>query len=88
MTQEQLAEAASLSVDFIGLIERGVNAPSFESIERLANALGVEVVEFFEFTRRSRFHEFQLITVAGCKPCVYTTRAWMKTSFLERLVIS
>ncbi|MFQ6094469.1 MAG: helix-turn-helix domain-containing protein [bacterium] len=29
MTQEQLAEAADISVDFLSLVERGVNAPSF-----------------------------------------------------------
>ena len=56
MTQEELAEAANLSVDFIGLIERGVNAPSFDSIEQLASALGVEVRELFEFSRGERKH--------------------------------
>lgn len=49
MTQEQLAEAARISVDFVSLLERGVNAPSFESIERLSNALEVEEKELFDF---------------------------------------
>ena len=49
MTQEQLAEAADMSVDFLSLIERGRNAPSFAKIERLAEALDVSLSELFEF---------------------------------------
>lgn len=49
MTQEQLAEAASVSVDFLSLVERGINAPSFETLERLARALKVGVVQLFDF---------------------------------------
>jgi transcriptional regulator with XRE-family HTH domain len=51
MTQEQLAEASDISVDFLSLIERGKNAPSFEIIERLASSLGVPVKELFDFDR-------------------------------------
>jgi len=50
MTQEQLAEAADISVDFLSLMERGVNAPSFATLERLADALGVPAKELFEFS--------------------------------------
>jgi len=49
LSQEKLAERAEISVDFLSLVERGVNAPSFETIERLAEALGVGVRELFEF---------------------------------------
>ncbi len=48
-TQEELAEATGLSVDFISLVERGLNAPSFNSIEKLADKLGVEVFNLFVF---------------------------------------
>jgi Helix-turn-helix len=34
LTQEQFAEHVGVSVDFLSLIERGINAPSFETIER------------------------------------------------------
>jgi len=47
LTQENLAEASSYSVDFIGLIERGINAPTVERLTDLADALGVEVWELF-----------------------------------------
>lgn len=52
MTQEQLAEASDISVDFLSLIERGKNGPSFEVIGRLARSLGVPVKELFDFERR------------------------------------
>jgi len=49
MTQEQFAEAARVSVDFLSLVEKGVNAPSFETLERFARALKVRVAELFNF---------------------------------------
>lgn len=50
LTQEQLAETAQISVDFLSLVERGINSPSFDNLEKLAEALGVEVRKLFEFT--------------------------------------
>lgn len=49
LTQEELAEAVGVSTDFISLIERGQRAPSFENLERLAEALGVNVAGLFDF---------------------------------------
>ena len=49
LTQEQLAETANISVDFLSLIERGINAPSFESLERVAKALHLDVKDLFDF---------------------------------------
>ena len=50
MTQEQFAEFLDISVDFLSLIERGLNAPSFESIEAFSITLGIPVRDFFDFT--------------------------------------
>ena len=47
LTQEQLAEAVGVSVKFIGNIERGTRAPSFETIEKIAEVLEVDASEFF-----------------------------------------
>lgn len=47
LTQEQLAEKTGLSVDFIGMIERGERAPSFETIEQLAKVLKIRISELF-----------------------------------------
>ena len=49
LTQEQLAEAVGISIEFLSNLERGVNAPSFETLEKLATILEVQVRAFFEF---------------------------------------
>ena len=40
-TQEQLAEYAEISVDFLGLIETGRNSMSLKNLAKLATALNV-----------------------------------------------
>lgn len=47
MTQEELAEAAGLSVDMISKIEVGATGARFPSIERLAKAVQVDSPELF-----------------------------------------
>lgn len=54
LTQEQLAEAVGCSVEFISLVERGVNAPSVAGLETFAKVLKVEVRELFTFDERKR----------------------------------
>lgn len=49
LTQPQLAEMIDRSPDAVGNLERGASLPSFETLERLAKALGVPVKEFFDF---------------------------------------
>ncbi len=46
-TQADLAEAVKLSTEMISKIERGVAAPSFATIEKLSEILGVPEVVFF-----------------------------------------
>ena len=48
LTQEELAEKTSYSVDFIGLVERGINAPTVARLADVADAVGVEVWELFK----------------------------------------
>jgi transcriptional regulator with XRE-family HTH domain len=50
MTQEQFAELIDISIDFLSLVERGINAPSFESIEAFSIALGIPIKDFFDFS--------------------------------------
>ena len=47
MTQEVLAERVDLSMETIGKIERGVAAPSFETAERIAEALNLPPLALF-----------------------------------------
>jgi transcriptional regulator with XRE-family HTH domain len=46
-TQEQLAEQVEVSIETIGKIERGVAAPSFDTVERIATALSVNASALF-----------------------------------------
>jgi len=45
LTQAQLAEKAEVSTHYIALIELARNIPKVQTIERLANALNVEIYE-------------------------------------------
>jgi transcriptional regulator with XRE-family HTH domain len=54
LTQEQLAETVGCSVEFISLVERGVNAPSVAGLEKFAKILKVEVKELFTFEEKKR----------------------------------
>jgi len=49
LTQEKLAEKNGYSVEFISLVERGINAPSVEGCERIAKALQVSLKDLFDF---------------------------------------
>ena len=50
LTQEQLAEMAEMSPEYVGKIERGRSSPSFESIAQLAKALSVSPSILFDFS--------------------------------------
>ena len=39
LTQEQLAERLDLSVEMVSFMERGIHAPSFETLGRLSEVL-------------------------------------------------
>ena len=49
LTQEQLAEVAAVSVNFMGYVERGQRAPSIKTLEQIAQALNVRPKDLFEF---------------------------------------
>jgi transcriptional regulator with XRE-family HTH domain len=52
LTQTELAKKVGCSVDFISLVERGVNAPSVAGLETFARVLKVEVGQLFRFPGR------------------------------------
>jgi len=49
LTQERLAEKTDYSVEFISLVERGINAPPVEGGGKIAKALRVSVKDLFDF---------------------------------------
>lgn len=51
LSQERLAEAANLTADYIGFIERGENVPTLTVLLKLAKALSVDAGDLLaEFT--------------------------------------
>ena len=48
-SQEEFAERVGMSVDFLSLIERGRNAPSFKKLELMIKGLGVSAAYLFTF---------------------------------------
>lgn len=46
-TQEDLAFCADLSVSHLSKVERGITSPTVKTLYRLAQALGVDVAQFF-----------------------------------------
>ena len=48
-TQDKLAEASSLSIDYIGKIEVNINKPGLRALIKIANALDVHIKELFDF---------------------------------------
>lgn len=47
LTQEQLAIQVGVSLNYIGLMERGEKAPSFEMVQKIAEVLEVDISELF-----------------------------------------
>ncbi|HTD84578.1 MAG TPA: helix-turn-helix transcriptional regulator [Gemmatimonadaceae bacterium] len=51
LSQERLAEAANLTADYVGFVERGENVPTLTVLLKLARALRVDASELLsEFT--------------------------------------
>lgn len=49
MVQEEFAEYLGVSSDFLSAIERGSRAPSFETLEMVADRLEMTVSDLFDF---------------------------------------
>lgn len=57
LTQEQLAEAANISVSFLGHIERGTRVLSVETLVRLADALMCSIDDLTGRFKREQLHK-------------------------------
>jgi len=49
MTQEDLASEVGVTIESISNIERGVYGPTFDTLEKISNALNVPVRNLFIF---------------------------------------
>ncbi len=50
MTQEQLSEIIGLDNGYISKLEVGQNFPTIDTLEKIAQALDVELYELFQYT--------------------------------------
>lgn len=50
-SQERLADKSLTDQDFVGRIERGQVNVSVDTLARIGEALGVEIIEFFQSQR-------------------------------------
>lgn len=49
LTQEQVADMASLSVPYIGYLETGLRKPSLKTLKKLAKVLGAKVSDLIPY---------------------------------------
>jgi transcriptional regulator with XRE-family HTH domain len=68
ITQEQMAERIDVSVEHISYLERGVRAPSFETILRLARALDVSVPYLMNIDQNETSADFLAELPAAAAP--------------------
>ncbi|MFQ5662730.1 MAG: helix-turn-helix domain-containing protein [Terriglobia bacterium] len=54
LSQEKLAEAASLDRTFVSMIERGRRRPTLDTAKRIAQALGVSLASMVANAERKR----------------------------------
>ena len=63
LTQVELADKIALSPSFVSGLERGIDAPSFETLEAIAETLEIPVMELFNFENLSeRYHLLSSVT--------------------------
>ena len=79
LTQAQLAEAASMSEEWIRRIERGAGSPSFDAIEALAVALGAAPGDLFQDVDAA---DVRMLRVAG----LFARLPEAEQAWLEKLV--
>ena len=59
-TQEELAEKIGIGTNNISYFETGRYTPTLETMEKLANALNVEIYEFYIFTPQKSYEDIKL----------------------------
>ena len=69
LSQDQLAEAAEIDAKSLSRIERGVFLPALDTVQRLADALGLSIAELFAGeARNARALRHFLLDVALSTP--------------------
>ena len=67
MTQEKLAEKINIDPKNVSKIENGNNYPSAETLQAIANALGVDVYELFVFKENISYDDMRKEIIEALK---------------------
>lgn len=59
LSQDALAEMVGIDAKSLSRIERGAHYPAIETLERLANAMKLELKDFFDFDGRPSVEEMR-----------------------------
>jgi transcriptional regulator with XRE-family HTH domain len=60
LSQAQLAESVELSAEYISRLERGINAPSVEALNKMSDPLKVEVREILTLSEPTEEWEMEI----------------------------
>jgi transcriptional regulator with XRE-family HTH domain len=56
LSQEELADRAGINRNYVGMLEREENAATVDILEKLADVLNVDPIEFFKRPSREASH--------------------------------
>jgi len=56
LSQEELADRAGINRNYVGMLEREENAATVDMLEKLADVLDVDPIEFFRRSSREPSH--------------------------------
>lgn len=70
ISQSVLAEEIDRTKETVSNIERGLSAPTIETLERLSNALDVPLSEFFEGAERSTSNKRRMELEVNIRECL------------------
>ena len=66
LSQDQLAEKVGIESKYLSRLEVGKRAPSFDTLEKIADSLAVELHELFNFSH----HDHDLVNPRGIERMV------------------
>ena len=67
LTQERLAEILDVDSKTISRLEKGYYFTTYENLEKLSKALGVEIKDFFDFKHLKDKEELQSLVISKVK---------------------
>lgn len=71
LTQDQLAALIDRSTEAVSNLERGVSLPGIDTLEKLGEALGIAVKDFFDLPAKGKLgrHRYELLAKLMAAAC-------------------